>query len=145
NQPDHGIIDRKKIPGLLRELMAGITESSAGTTGREDHVDRLMRSCDSELERRWLSRIHEAHLRLPSHGQYLIAACVCRPDVFYQDANTAIYVDGPVHDTPEQRADDQAITNRLTGAGYLVIRFHHGADWDAIIADYPDIFGHRHA
>lgn len=141
NQPDHRIIDRKKIPDVLRELMSSVTEASAGPTGRVDHVDLLMRSCDSELERKWLKRLHEARLRLPSHGQYLIASCDTRPDFFYQDANTAIYIDGPVHDTPEQQKEDREITNRLTEAGYLVIRFHHAAGWDTIVANYPDIFG----
>jgi hypothetical protein len=74
NQPDHRIIDRGKIAGILRELMASVTEASAGPTGRVDHVDRLMRGCDSELERRWLQRLHEARFRLPSHGQHLIAS-----------------------------------------------------------------------
>ncbi len=102
-----------------------------------------MRSCDSELERKWLKRVQEARLRLPSDGQYLIASCTTRPDFFYQDVNTAIYIDGPVHDTPEQQREDREMTNRLTGAGYLVIRFHHAASWDEVFADYPDIFGRR--
>ncbi len=102
-----------------------------------------MSGCESELERNWLKRLHEARLRLPSHGQYLIAPCETRPDFFYHDANTAIYIDGPAHDTPEQQREDQNITSRLTGAGYLVIRFHHAAGWDEIIANYPDIFGRR--
>ncbi len=143
NQPDHRIIDRKKVTGLLQELISSVTEASAGPTGRVDHVDLLMSGCESELERNWLKRLHEARLRLPSHGQYLIAPCETRPDFFYHDANTAIYIDGPAHDTPEQQREDQNITSRLTGAGYLVIRFHHAAGWDEIIANYPDIFGRR--
>jgi len=143
NQPDHTNIDRKKIVEILQSLMQATTQASGGSRGRLDHLDELMRICDSELERHWLQLLADANLRLPSHGQYLIAPCRTRPDFYYADANTTIYIDGPPHDTPEQQAEDRAITERLTAAGYLVIRFHHASDWNAIIDRYTDIFGRR--
>lgn len=143
NQPDHKHIDRKQITDILRDLMTAATVSSGGARGRLDHLDELMRVCDSQLERRWLQLIHDTNLRLPTHAQHLIAKCSTRPDFFYQDASTAVYIDGPPHDTPEQQADDAQITDRLTAAGYLVIRFHHKADWNDIVDQYPDIFGKR--
>jgi very-short-patch-repair endonuclease len=143
NQPDHKHIDRKEIVEVLRDLMTATTQSSGGARGRSDHLDELMRVCDSGLERKWLGQLNNANLRLPSHAQYLIAECQTRPDFYYHDANTAIYIDGPPHDTPEQQAEDDQITERLTAAGYLVIRFHHAADWNSIIDSYGDIFGRR--
>ncbi len=143
NQPDHTHIDRKRIVEVLQTLMRSITRSSGGPRGRLDHLDELMRVCDSQLERRWLQLLADTNLRLPSHAQYLIASCQTRPDFFYADANTAIYIDGPPHDTPQQQAEDCEITNRLTAAGYLVIRFHHATDWNNVIDQYPDIFGRR--
>lgn len=143
NQPDHRHIDRKRVVEVLQDLMTAVTQASGGARGRLDHLDELKRLCDSELERRWLDQINDANLRLPTHGQHLIAACQTRPDFFYHDANTAVYIDGPPHDTPEQQAEDREITERLTVAGYLVIRFHHAADWNSIIDEYPDIFGKR--
>ena len=143
NQLDHKYIDRKEIVEVLRDLMTATTQASGGARGRSDHLDELMRTCDSKLERRWLQQMNEANLRLPTHGQHLIEECTTKPDFYYQDANTTIYIDGPPHDTPEQQAEDAEITERLTAAGYLVIRFHHAADWNGIGDQYPDIFGRR--
>ena len=143
NQPDHRWIDRQLIVNLLRDLAQSTTEISGSRRSRVDHLDGLLRTCDSELERRWLRRVHEFQLRLPSHGQYLISACSTRPDFFYHDASTAIFVDGPHHDEPDQKAEDERITASLINAGYLVIRFHHAADWNAIFDQYADVFGQR--
>ena len=66
-----------------------------------------------------------------------------QPDFYYSDANTAVYIDGPPHDEPSQKADDEDIKQRLISAGYLVIRFHHAADWNAIFDQYADVFGQR--
>ena len=103
----------------------------------------MYRLCDSGLERKWLAELDAANLRLPTHGQFLITACLTRPDFFYHDVNTAIYIDGPPHDSPEPQAEDAEITESLTAAGYLVIRFHHKDDWNAIFDQYTDIFGRR--
>lgn len=143
NQPDHAHIDRKSIVEILQTLMRSTTRSSSGPRSRLDHLDALMRVCDSQLERRWLQMLADANLHLPSHAQYLIAACQTRPDFYYSDANTAVFVDGPPHDTPQAQAEDCEIQQRLIAAGYLVIRFHHAADWNAVIEQYPDIFGRR--
>jgi very-short-patch-repair endonuclease len=108
-----------------------------------DHLHILMRACDSELERRWLKRVHDSQLRLPSNGQYLISACTTRPDFFYNDANTVVFIDGPIHDEPDQKEQDERITSLLIASGYLVIRFHHAADWNAMFDQYADVFGQR--
>ena len=78
-------------------------------------------------------------LRPPSDAQYLIEACSTRPDFFYREHNAAIYVDGPPHDEPDQMREDEAITRRLMEIGYIVIRFHHKADWHD---DLPSPSGH---
>lgn len=143
NQPDHRNIDRQLVVNLLRDLTQATTEISGSGRTRVDHLDELMRVCDSQLERRWLKLVHELQLRLPSHPQYLISACSTRPDFFYSDANTAVYIDGPLHDEPDQKTEDERITNSLISAGYLVIRFHHAADWNAIFDQYADVFGQR--
>ena len=143
NQPDHRYIDRQLVLSFLRQLADANTEISGSRRTRVDHLDELMRACDSQLERRWLTRLHEAQLRLPSHAQYLISSCSARPDYFYSDANTAVFIDGPIHDEPAQMTADEEITNRLIGAGYLVIRFHHAADWNEIFDRYVDVFGQR--
>jgi very-short-patch-repair endonuclease len=143
NQPDHRQIDRQLIVGFLQELRQASTEISGSRRTRVDHLDELMRACDSELERRWLKRVNEAQLRLPSHAQYLISSCSTRPDFLYNDARVAVYIDGPPHDAPEQKTEDAQITDRLKGGGYLVVRFHHAADWNEIFDEYSDVFGQR--
>lgn len=143
NQPDHRRIDRHLVAGLLSELTQSTTEISGSRRSRVDHLDELMRLCDSETERRWLRRVHESQLRLPSHSQYLISACSTRPDFFYNDANTAVFIDGPHHDEPDQKVEDERITASLINAGYLVIRFHHAADWNSVFDQYADVFGQR--
>ena len=40
--------------------------------------------------------------------------------------------------------NDEAITQRLMEAGYIVIRFHHKEDWLAIVQKHPDVFGVPH-
>jgi very-short-patch-repair endonuclease len=101
----------------------------------------LRRQCDSKLEERWLDMVDNLLLRPPSDAQFLIESCSTRPDFYYREHNTAIYVDGPPHDTAEQIRDDEAITRRLIEAGYIVVRFHHRADWTDVFRRHPDIFG----
>ena len=80
-------------------------------------------------------------LNPPSDAQYLIESCSTKPDFYYRDHHAAIYIDGPPHDEPAQKRDDDTITRRLMENGYIVIRFHHGADWEEIFRQHPDIFG----
>src|SRR5690606_32620670 len=62
NQPDHRNIDRKAILPLLQQMTRATTRASAGRRGRVDHLDELLRLCDSALERRWLQCVHDSHL-----------------------------------------------------------------------------------
>ncbi len=101
----------------------------------------LRKRCDSQLEKRWLDLVDELMLRPPSDAQFLIESCHTCPDFYYREHNAAIYIDGPPHDTPDQIREDEAITHRLMEMGYIVIRFHHMADWKEIFRRHPDIFG----
>jgi very-short-patch-repair endonuclease len=101
----------------------------------------LRRRCDSELEKRWLDMVDQHMLRPPSDAQHLFAYQSTRADFFYSDTNTAIYIDGPVHDQPDQIRDDEIIGENLVASGFTVIRFHHSANWLEIFRQHPDIFG----
>ena len=141
NQPDHLLLDRFLIRDLLAQLATSETQTAGGAGTREDRLIALRRKCDSKLEQRWLDRLDALGLRPPSDAQYLIEACSTRPDFFYREFGAAVYVDGPPHDTPEQvRLDDQ-VTQKLQEAGYIVIRFHHKADWIEVFRRHPDVFG----
>jgi len=143
NQPDHPHIDRKLIQSLLLDLSKSTTAISGSSRSRVDHLDELMRLTESGLERKWLKYVHDCKMKLPSHAQYRVPNLYVEPDFFYQDDNTVIFIDGPPHDSPQVREEDLAHDGNLMNAGYLVIRFHHKANWDEIFDQYSDIFGRR--
>ena len=143
NQPDHKDLDRFLIRDLLSELSSAECRPSGGAGSRAERMAALRKRCDSQLEKRWLEAVDKFVLRPPSDAQYLIESCSTKPDFFYREHNAAIYIDGPVHDSQDQRQLDDEITQRLTAAGYLVIRFHHATDWNTVFDSYPDIFGQR--
>ena len=80
---------------------------------------------------------------LPSHAQWLLAACHTRPDFFYEQEHAAIYIDGPHHLYPERQQRDQAQTDCMENAGYSVIRFGLLEDWEKIVKRYPNLFGSK--
>ena len=141
NQRDHELLDRKLVRDILLSLASADVKSAPTQLSRAEHLERLMRLCQSELERDWLRYLEERGLRLPSDAQKSIAACKTRPDFFYDDCQAAIYVDGPYHDYPDRQERDKAQTDCIEDHGYLVIRFGHKEDWEAIIAKHPSVFG----
>ena len=144
NQPDHKDLDRTLIRDHLQALSRAECRPSGGTGSRSERVAALRKRCDSQLEQRWLDLIDFLVLRLPDEAQYRVPGQYTQSDFYYRESNATIYIDGPPHDQPDQMREDQAITQRLMEAGYIVIRFHHKADWPAILRKHPDIFGVAH-
>lgn len=141
NQRDHAILDRQAIRAVLLDLTQSRVDAAPAARSRADHLDALLRQAGSDLERQWLRFLAERGLRLPSHAQSLIADCQTRPDFVYRDEQVAVYIDGPHHLFPERAARDAAQQACLEDMGYTVIRFGHTDDWDAIITQYPYVFG----
>ena len=141
NQPDHRILDRAVIRDLLADLAHSECRPAGGAGSRAERLAALRKRCDSRLEQRWLDRVESLGLRLPSDAQYAIPGHYTRPDFFYREANAAVYIDGPPHDAPDQAREDQAKTRALIEVGYIVIRFHHAADWPAVFRRHADVFG----
>jgi very-short-patch-repair endonuclease len=141
NQPDHKDLDRRLVRDLLSQLSRAVCRPAGGAGSRAERMAALRQRCDSQLERRWLDLVDTLLLRPPSDAQFLIESCTTRPDFYYREHNAAIYIDGPPHDTPEQIREDEDISRRLMEMGYIVIRFHHRADWGEIFRRHPDIFG----
>ena len=141
NQPDHKDLDRALIRDILADLARAECRPAGGEGSRAERLAALRRRCDSRLEKRWLDRLDELGLRLPSDAQYRIPTYFSQPDFFYRDAAAAIYIDGPPHDSPHQVREDDATTETLIGMGYIVIRFHHDDDWLAIFRRHADVFG----
>ena len=141
NQPDHKDLDRTLIRDHLQALSRAVCRPAGGAGSRGERVSALRKRCDSQLEQRWLDLIDSLVLRLPDEAQYRVPGQYTQSDFYYREWNAVIYIDGPPHDQTDQMKEDQAITQRLMEAGYIVIRFHHKEDWSAILRKHPDIFG----
>jgi ATP-dependent helicase YprA (DUF1998 family) len=141
NQPDHSMLDRKKIAPILLGLSNSTVDVSPRAATRTEHFEMLMRFSTSSLEKDWLKFIDSKGFRLPSSAQKLIDACSTRPDFMYEEHFVAVYVDGPFHDYPERAARDKATRAGMEDAGFTVITFNLRDDWDAVVARYPDVFG----
>ncbi len=143
NQMDHRLLDRQSIRELLLQLSRATGISSSGPTSRSEHLAVLIKQCGSDLEREWLRYLDARDLRLPSRAQCLVETCRTRPDFLYEESQAAIYIDGPPHTYPERQQRDHAQTACMEDAGYTVIRFNGGEDWDSVISKYPHIFGRQ--
>ena len=141
NQPDHKDLNRELIRDFLADLARAECRPAGGAGSRAERLAALRKRCDSRLEERWLDQVDTLGLRLPSDAQYRIPSYPAQPDFFYRDADAAIYIDGPPHDTPHQIREDEAATKALMEMGYIVLRFHHDDDWPAIFRRHQDVFG----
>ena len=141
NQREHGLLDRQTIRNVLFDFMgAGVSASPVAKT-RGAHLEELMRLAGSDLERHWLTFLHQHNYRLPSKAQPFIEACRTRPDFLYEEEQVAVYIDGPHHQYPERQARDGAQVECMEDRGYTVVRFGLDEDWENVIARYPNVFG----
>ncbi|MCA9663730.1 MAG: DUF1998 domain-containing protein, partial [Myxococcales bacterium] len=144
NQPDHPIVDRHLLPELLLRWAGGKVEVSGGDAPRDDHLAGLLDKCESELERRFLRLLAGRGHALPSRAQVFLAEANTRVDFFYEPEHagaTAVFVDGPPHDSEDAARRDVMIQELLEDVGYQVLRFHHSERWEAIIDRNPSVFG----
>ncbi len=141
NQRDHRLLDRQLIRDTLLHLADAAVHAAPGPQPVKEHLARLRRLCDSQLEQRFLNLLDEHRLRLPSNAQRLVKDGGARPDFLYADHQVAIFIDGPAHDERVQAERDTLATARLEELGWTVIRLHHDDDWMANLAVYPSVFG----
>ena len=96
----------------------------------------------SSLEKAWLAYVDEhGHLK-PDRAQHTLTAANVCADFFYDDYNLAVFIDGPAHETAQQRAKDEAIDRRLDELGFIVVRFSRNTQsWPAVFAAHADLFG----
>ena len=141
NQLEHAAIDRHLVRDLLLRLAGSRTSASASDLPRGSHADDLMRQADTDLERDWVRTLLQGDFRLPDAAQPFLEDARCRPDFFYTDAGTAIFIDGPVHERDDKAAEDAAAQQRLLEAGYGFVRFSYGDDWITTIREHAEVFG----
>jgi len=141
NQPLHRDLDRKLVKPLLAELAEAEVKSSPSEHSREEHHAMLCRHAESGLERKWLDFVLQNGYALPTSAQGYDTNTNSRPDFRYEDKDVVVFVDGPPHDDSVQKQKDREIDAKFYRAGTTVIRFHHKADWEAIVKQHKSTFG----
>lgn len=143
NQTDHALLDRKAIIDILISLLSSNLSRSSREFSRTEHYERLKQLAGSALEVKWLDLVYKGGYILPTHAQKLIASCQIKPDYLYSHKYVAVYIDGPIHDSPQQAESDKKIQNALEDFGWHVIRFRYNSDWTEILAANENIFGEK--
>jgi ATP-dependent helicase YprA (DUF1998 family) len=155
NQRDHRQLDR----ALIRDYLADLAQCSISLQldGAEpfpfsppaasiiaavarDHLASLLACADGEIERQWLELLAERGYRLPARAHAALDGSTT-PDFLYDDAATAIYVDGDAEDYPERCSRDEDAAEILGNLGYMVLRFGRREEWEQQCRQYPHIFG----
>ena len=142
NQMDHRLLDRHLIRDLLLDLAQCKVVVSPTAVSPEDHLTELKKYCDSDLERDWLDFLEQHNLRLPDAAQKFIEDCHTKPDFWYADSYTAVFIDGPHHDHTDIQAKDKEISDCLElSLGVNVVRFNYMSDWLSIAQQHESVFG----
>ncbi len=141
NQRYHAVLDRQLVAELLTALSRVTGVVGAGAQTRAEQRDRLLRLCQSELERSFVRWLDRNGYRLPDDAQVLIENASARPDFVYDDPPTCVYVDGPVHADAERHARDANAVRSLESMGFTVVRVQGPETWRSVVGDYPWIFG----
>ena len=141
NQRDHKALDRQIIKDLLLSLASSNVIASPAEVPRAEHLQKLKTLAGSGLEKKWLDFLEDNNLRLPSHAQKFFDQCKTRPDFYYENCQTTIYVDGSPHEYQDRQERDAQQTECMEDLGYTVIRFSLNNDWLTVINNYPHVFG----
>jgi len=141
NQRDHRIVDRMLLSDYLGRLARASVLASPSAETREEHLARLLRQTQSDLERKWLEFVAQGGYCLPDRAQVLMEEADTRPDFVYDEKRIVIYVDGPHHLYPERAQRDESAEEKLFTRGWSVIRFKASDDWQALVAKYRSVFG----
>ncbi|MFQ5769683.1 MAG: helicase-related protein, partial [bacterium] len=143
NQRDHNILNRNLIKEILLKLSQCETKRGYETRTYDQHYQWLRNQVDSrsDLEKKFLDQLYRNGRRLPDEAQKLLSDLPSRPDFYYKDGYVCVFCDGSVHDTPEQRKEDQQIRSQLRKSGFRVVIIRYDRPLDEQIAENEDIFG----
>lgn len=132
NQLDHALLDRHLIREYLEKLTTSNIERHLPNISREDQYQTLLAQTDpnSNFERQVLQEIYAQRLKLPDAAQYFIEEANLKPDFIYLKEKIAIFCDGSVHSSPEQRKQDQRDRDHLRHAtNFYVVTLRYDQDW----------------
>lgn len=142
NQLEHELIDRHLVRDLLLQLARSTTVSAGSGGDREAVIEALRAASQTSLEREFLDTLRNGDYVLPTGAQELVESAGARPDFVYRtESPVAIFIDGPVHGRTDVTDRDALAEERLSDAGWEVIRFRHDQDWIELIKRRPDVFG----
>lgn len=147
NQRDHLLLDRFAVRELLLALREAVVDASPVDRSRAAHFKRLLKLCDSDLERDLLRLLESEGRHLPEEAQGVLElpGVTCKPDFLYREHYTAVFVDGPHHDREPQRREDARINLALDAQGYTVLRFRFDERprWSALLDEHRYLFGEK--
>ncbi|MDP9355799.1 MAG: DEAD/DEAH box helicase [Chloroflexota bacterium] len=141
NQREHAALDRQAVKDLLLRLTDATGKPGGRARSREQLRDELMSLAGSKLERRFLRFLYDGGFRLPDRAQPLLADFGTRPDFYYDETGTCVYVDGPFHEFPERQARDADVTARLEDGGIGIVRVQGDETWPEVVAAHGWVFG----
>ena len=145
NQLEHRLIDRRLILDYLG-LLATSTTKLDKEPDYDDQYQRLMRMVDpsSSLEKEFLHVLRDNRIRLPDSAQnHPTSKVLVQPDFYYERENrpgACIFIDGPHHDSPEQRNADHQTRSELQDYGFRVIAISHDQPIMDQLNEHPDVF-----
>ena len=132
NQLDHALLDRHLIHDYLDKLTTSLIERHSPNISREEQYQALLSQTDpnSDFERQVLQEIYDQHYKLPDTAQYFIEEANIKPDFVYLNEKIAIFCDGSVHNSPEQRKNDRRDRDNLRDlANFYVLALRYDQDW----------------
>ena len=132
NQRVHGMIDRH----LVRDLMLRLVSATVKRETAED--SQSSKGPKNPVAAEFVAWLESRGLRLPNEADG--EAEGTRPDLIYRlsDGNAAVFVTG---DGPDPAGRDEDAREVLRELGWAVITIGPGADWAAIAARKPSVFG----
>ena len=132
NQRVHDMIDRH----LVRDLMLRLASATVERDTAED--PRSSPQPENPLGAEFVAWLESRGLRLPDEVDR--EAEGTRPDLIYRlpDGNAAVFIIGDGRDPAGRDEDARDVLRDL---GWSVITIGPGADWAAVAARYPSVFG----
>ena len=150
NQRMHRLLNRHAVRPFLDAMSSGTLRRRTAERSYEEQFQWLLGKIDpaSTFERDVLLAIHNRGLALPDKTQVQLGATApgvfTQPDFYYErgrQPGVCLYVDGPSHDEPNQRAKDAEVRDNLRNLGYGVVSIHHGRSIDQQLDEQPNVFG----
>jgi len=147
NQRHHDDLDRHAVQPALKRLMACSPQPKNSERNYDEHFEFLFAQTDpgSELERRFLKHLFDGGISLPDRAQVDLSNVTghfINADFMYEVNGTQglVFIDGSVHDTPDQQADDHHKRTILRDKGYDVVEWHYRSDLNELLERRKDIF-----